>query len=104
MKGYDNFFSLNSLREFSLPIILTILFIPFIYFLSLYTIYESYFVRLDIMTSKSEKVKIAKKYIKREANFNLNKLNRIVEKFDKRVFYDETNLKEYIHEVSNKRK
>lgn len=104
VKGYDNFFSLNSLREFSLPIILTILFIPFIYFLSLYTIYESYFVRLDIMTSKSEKVKIAKKYIKREANFNLNKLNRIVEKFDKRVFYDETNLKEYIHEVSNKRK
>jgi hypothetical protein len=101
---FDVFFSLNSLRILLLPIILTTFFIPFIYLLSLYNIYESYFVRLDFMTAKRDKVQIVKKLIKRKANFNLNRLNRIIENFDKRVFYDETDLKEYIREISNKQK
>ena len=102
--GFDDFFSLNTLKIFLLPIILTTLFIPFIYFLSLYSIYESYFVRLDFMTVKKDEVQIVKKLIRRKANFNLNRLNRIIENFDKRVFYDETDLKEYVQEISNKQK
>lgn len=102
--GFDKFFSVNSLRIFILPIILTILFIPFIYFLSLYTIYESYFVRLDFMTVKKDKVKIVKKLIRLKANLNINRLNRIIENFDKGVFYNETDLKEYIRKISNKHK
>lgn len=102
--GFDTFFSLNSLRIFILPIILTTLFIPFIYLLSLYTIYESYFVQLDFMTTRKDKVKIVKKLIRLKANININRLSRIIEKFDKRVFYDEIDLKIYISEIRNKQK
>ena len=102
--GYETFFSINTLKIFVLPIILTILFIPFIYFLSLYSTYESYFVRLDFMTVKKDEVKVVKKLIKKRANLHLNRLNRIIENFDKRVFYDNTNLKEYIEEISKMQK
>ena len=101
---YETCFSINTLQIFALPIILTILFIPFIYFLCLYSAYESYFVRLDFMTVKKDEVKVTKKLIQRRANINLNRLNRIIENFDKRVFYDNTNLKEYIEEISEIKK
>jgi len=102
--GYETLFSIETFKIFALPIILTILFIPFIYFLSLYSTYESYFVRLDFMTVKKDEVKIVKKLIKKRANLHLNRLNRIIENFDKRVFYDNTNLKEYIEEISKLQK
>jgi hypothetical protein len=98
--GYSNFFKLGTLHSFLLPIILTVLFVPYLYFLSLYSIYESYFVTLDFMTVKKGKVKKAKKHIIRRANINLSRLNRIIEKFDKQVFYDDTNLKKYIKKIS----
>ena len=102
--GYSNFFRLGTLHSFSLPIILSILFVPYLYVLSLYSIYESYFVRLDFMTVKKEKVKKVKKYIFRRANLNINRLNNIMEHFDKKVFYDDTNLKKYIKEISKLKK
>ena len=104
IKGFDTFFSLNTLNFFILPVVLTVLFIPFVYFLSLYSTYESYFTRLNFMTVKKDKVKVVKNLIKRIANINLNRLNRIIENFDKRVFYDETDLKKYIIEISMKHK
>ncbi|QTY27935.1 hypothetical protein [Flavobacterium sp. CS20] len=102
--GYSDFFKLGTLHSFILPILLTILFLPFLYCLSLYSIYESYFIRLDFMTVKKEKVKKVKRYIRQRANLNINRLNRIMERFDKRVFYDETNLKEYVKLISKKEK
>ncbi|MCG6191486.1 hypothetical protein [Maribellus maritimus] len=100
--GFETFFSFTTLRIFIFPIVLTTLFLPFIYFLSLFSIYESYFVRLDFMTVKKEEVKTVKKLIRRRANFNINKLNRIITNFDKRVFYDNTNLDVYIKNISRK--
>lgn len=100
---HDIFFSINTLKTFVLPIIQTILFLPFIYFLSLYITYESYFVRLDFMPEKKEKVRLVRKLIKKRVKLNLNRLNRIIENFDIRVFYDNTNLKEYIDEISKEK-
>lgn len=97
---YIIFFSFNTLKAFALPVILTTLFLPFIYLLSLYNAYESFFIRLNLMTLKKEKVKDVKRLIKKRATLNLNRLNRIIENFDKRVFYDNTNFKEYIEEIS----
>lgn len=102
--GYNTFFSINTLKIFALPIIETILFLPFIYFLSLFSTYESYFVRLDFMTVKKDEVKVLKRLIKKRANLNLNRLNRIIENFDKRVFYENTDLKKYIEEISKIKK
>lgn len=100
--GFETFFSFTTLRIFIFPIVLTTLFLPFIYFLSLFSVYESYFIRLDFMTVKKDEVKTVKKLIKRIANINLNKLNRIITNFDKKVFYDNTNLDVYIKSISRK--
>lgn len=102
--GYSNFFKLGTLHSFILPIILTILFLPYLYCLSLYNIYESYFIRLDFMTIKKGKVKKVKKHIRRRAHININRLNRIIERFDKRVFYDDTDLKKYVKKISKREK
>ena len=50
------------------------------------------------MTLNKDEVKDVKKLIHRTANINLNRLNRIIENFDKSVFYDDTDLKKYIKE------
>lgn len=100
--NFEAVLTFQNLVSFLLPSTITILFIPFVYFLALYSTYESYFIHLDFMTVKKDKVKETKKIILRIANINLDKLLRIKKNFEKRVFYDDTNLKEYIRVISRK--
>lgn len=100
--NFESVLTFKNLVSFLLPSTITILFIPFVYFLALYSTYESYFIHLDFMTVKKDKVKETKKLILRIANINLDKLLRIKKNFEKRVFYDDTNLKEYIRVISRK--
>lgn len=95
-------FTFQNLIAFLLPSTITILFIPFVYFLALYSTYESYFIVLDFMTKKKSKVRKVKKLILQIANINLDKLLRIKKNFNKRVFYDDTNLKDYVQSISKK--
>lgn len=75
--NYQTFLSIDNLKGFSLPPVLTLLFIPFIYLIALYSSYELLFIRLPNMT-KDRKIKNKVKYkILRIANFNINKLNNI---------------------------
>lgn len=100
--NFETVLTIQNLVTFLLPSTITILFIPFIYCLALYSTYESYFIHIDFMTVKKDKVKEVKKLILRIANINLDKLLRIKKNFEKRVFYDETNLKDYIQMISKK--
>lgn len=100
--NFDDVLTFQNLVSFLLPSTITILFIPFVYFLALYSTYESYFIHLDFMTVKKDKVKEVKKLILRIANINLDKLLRIKRNFEKRVFYDDTVLKDYVQEISKK--
>jgi len=100
--NFDVVLTFQNLIVFLLPSTITILFIPFVYFLALYSTYESYFIQLDFMTVKKDKVKEVKKLILRIANINLDKLLRIKKNFEKRVFYDDTDLKDYVQEISKK--
>lgn len=100
--NFDAVLTFQTLVVFLLPSTITILFIPFLYFLALYSTYESYFIDLDFMTVKKVKVKEVKKLILRIANINLDKLLRIKKNFEKRVFYDDTDLKQYIQVISRK--
>ncbi|HNP20137.1 MAG TPA: hypothetical protein PKL31_16985 [Fulvivirga sp.] len=102
--NFEAVLTFQNLVSFLLPSTITILFIPFVYFLALYSTYESYFIHLDFMTVKKDKVKETKKLILEIANINLDKLLRIKKNFEKRVFYDDTNLKEYIRVISRKTK
>lgn len=98
--NFESILTLQNLVSFLLPSTITILFIPFVYFLALYSTYESYFIHLDFMTVKKDKVKETKKHILRIANINLDKLLRIKQNFEKRVFYDDTDLKDYVQAIS----
>lgn len=100
--NFDDVLTFQNLVSFLLPSTITVLFIPFVYFLALYSTYESYFIHLDFMTVKKDKVKETKKLILRIANINLDKLLRIKKNFEKRVFYDDTVLKDYVQEISKK--
>ncbi len=102
--NFDTVLTFQNLVAFLLPSTITILFIPFVYFLALYSTYESYFIHLDFMTIKKDKVKEVKKLILRIANINLNKLLRIKKNFEKKVFYDDTDLKHYIQSISKQSK
>ena len=102
--NFDSVLTFQNLVSFLLPSTITILFIPFVYFLALYSTYESYFIHLDFMTIKKDKVKETKKLILRIANINLDKLLRIKKNFEKRVFYDDTDLKSYINSISKQSK
>lgn len=102
--NFNDVLTFQNLVAFLLPSTITILFIPFVYFLALYSTYESYFIHLDFMTVKKDKVKEVKKLILRIANINLDKLLRIKKNFEKRVFYDDTDLKYYIHTICKKSK
>jgi hypothetical protein len=100
--NFQSVLNFQNLVSFLLPSIITILFIPFVYFLALFSTYESYFIHLDFMTVKKNKVKETKKHILRVANVNLDKLLRIKKNFEKRVFYDDTDLKDYVQAISKK--
>lgn len=74
-----NFWAFNTLKSFLLPPILTVLFLPFIYFIVLYLKYELLFVRLNIGEKKSTELKnYAKKKIFRYCCLNLNRVNRVI--------------------------
>lgn len=46
---FDEFFTLQKLRDFTIPILLSILYLPFVYLLALYSAYEELFIRLQFV-------------------------------------------------------
>jgi len=84
-KNYQDFFTAHNLFSFLLPIILTILLVPFLYWLAIYISYEELFIRINCMTDDIEKRKQLKREIKVVAILNLNRLNAISKKCELRV-------------------
>jgi hypothetical protein len=83
--AYKTFYQIGELitiinfKSLVLPIILTALFIPFIYLLSLFMIYENLFIRLKFLVKDDKIRKKVKRQILRIANLNLDKLSNISE-------------------------
>ncbi|MDP2189161.1 MAG: hypothetical protein Q8J69_10820 [Sphingobacteriaceae bacterium] len=101
--NYEEVLSFTNLISLLLPSTLTILFLPYVYILTLYMAYEDYFIHLDFMTKEMAKVKLLKRAIMRHANLNLDKLARVRQHFSKRAIYDGTDLNNYIKELCNSR-
>lgn len=98
VSDYKNFVSLDTLRKFLLPPLLTILFLPFIYFMVLFSTYEQLFVQLNLGYEKSKKLKryakrkiiqhclLSLKKVKKASNMNYNlKVIRYEEDVDKLI-------------------
>lgn len=79
--NFQNFATVANLYSFLLPIILTIVYLPFIYFIALYAAYENIFVRLDSLLNHDKMLaRFAKQRILILCFINLRKLNRFSSK------------------------
>lgn len=78
INDFNGFATLTNLKSFLLPPILTIVFLPFIYFMALYSLYEDFFVRIKFGTYNNEKIeKYARKKIFNLCLLNFNKLKKV---------------------------
>lgn len=77
INNYSDLATLDNLRAFTLSPILTILYIPFIYFLALFAAYEVLFVRLDSLLHHNKSlIALVKKKIILSFHIKLKKLNQ----------------------------
>ncbi len=74
---YQNTFSVSVLKEFLLPIILTLVFIPLLMLFAVYMNYELLFVRLKYFVKDEKRLRQFKREIKMQARLNLRKINRV---------------------------
>lgn len=76
INDFDGFATINNLRTFILPPILSIGFLPFIYIMALWIKYDEIFIRLKIGLDKDVKLaRFAKRKIFRFCHLNLRKIN-----------------------------
>ncbi len=98
---YQNFATLNNLRSFVLPPLMTLAYMPFLYIFALIMAYETLFVRLDIFLKNDKSLaNFAKQKIFGLCFLNLGKVN----KFAKESSPDLFNLKDKNDIVSLVRK
>lgn len=96
---HDKLFTLDNVSILYLPIILTMLSFPFYYFLAILIIYEEFFIRINFMFKNEKIKKEVKKQIILKANFKLNTLTKIRNKFQKNEIYKQ-NIGKYIKSIS----
>lgn len=101
---YQTAITYSSLIDMVLPSVLTVCFLPFVYLLTLYMTYESYFIYLDFMTNEKERVKQLKRAILLHANFNIDKIFYIKKNLSKKAIYDGTDLNAYVKSLSRSMK
>ena len=53
---YQNFITIYTLKSFLLPIIMSLLYLPFIYFFSMHCLYEGIFIRLNFVVGNNKKL------------------------------------------------
>ena len=73
---FENFATIQNLESFYMPILLSILFIPFVYIAALIASYETLFARLQFFVPDKEVLRYAKLKTILSIQFNLSKLNR----------------------------
>ena len=91
-----SFLSMQILMEFFLPLILTILFLPFVYFLAVYMIYDLIFMRLKNVVINPKLEIYAKRRTFLEFHFNLKTLNKWLRKIVVSKFESKDNIKQAI--------
>jgi hypothetical protein len=75
--GFQNFTTVKNLRDFFLPLMFSVVLLPFVYIMALYMQYEMFFVRIDIANTNSDLIKYAKRKVLIACNFNLSKINKV---------------------------
>ena len=73
---FENFATIQNLESFYMPILLSILFIPFVYISALIAAYETLFIRLQFFVPDKAVLRYAKFKTILSIRFNLSKLNK----------------------------
>lgn len=99
---FGAFTATNTLKLFLLPIILSLLFVPFLYFVTLIMEYENLFLRIGFRFKKSDpdfkKMKI--KMVK-TCHLNLNKLKRLSRLKSTQYLLDKSDFEKTINELKS---
>ena len=74
---FQNFASLKNARDFFLPILFSLVFLPFVYVMALIMQYEMFFIRIDIANKNSDVAKYVKGKVLAACHINLSKLNEV---------------------------
>lgn len=98
---FRGFLSMQNLLTFFMPLILTILFLPFVYILGVYIIYDSIFVRLNKFNSNPKLSNYAKWQTLFSFHFNLKALNKWLRKISVSNFTSREDIKQAIMIVKN---
>lgn len=102
VNDFTNFSSLKTLKTFSLPIILTILYIPFIYILTLIIKYELMFIDIGFRIDNNKKLfKQVRRKIIWACHINLKKLTRMDSLIKQSPIRVKRDLTESINKLNN---
>lgn len=72
----DEFFSSGTFYDFLVPVLLSVMFLPFVYCMMLYTVYENIFVRIPFFADNDEIIKYTKRITIKTFMMNLRALQR----------------------------
>ena len=91
-KNYHVLFTLDNLKSLVLAPILTLLYLPVLYGIALYTHYESVFMRVDFMRKPPREGRSIKIALLKFANLNLNKISYLEKNLYRVEEYDAKSL------------
>lgn len=95
----SEFWSLNTLREFGLPLLLWLMFIPFIFLLAVYMTYEEAFIRLQIRPKQAPILRYARWHALFAFGWNIDGVKRLARDICGRDITNKQDIKEAIHEI-----
>ena len=98
-KSIPKFWSLNTLREFGLPLLLWLMFIPFIFLLAIYMTYEEIFIRLQLRPKQASIVHYTRWRSLFAFGWNIDGIKRLVRDVQERDITDKQGVNDAIREI-----
>lgn len=99
---FGNFASKKTIIDFSLPILFTIMFLPFVYLIALYSNYETLFLRMPFFIENQRVLSYSKRKTVLSFGFNLKAINRWCSHFNSLLIKEKKDIDEAIKEFKNK--
>ncbi|WP_333684663.1 hypothetical protein, partial [Pontibaca methylaminivorans] len=95
----NEFWSLNTLREFGLPLLLWLMFIPFIFLLAVFMTYEEAFIYLQMRSKQAPIARYARWRALFAFGWNIDGVKRLTRDIRGRDIADKHGIKEAIREI-----
>ncbi|SFU43245.1 hypothetical protein SAMN05216417_103158 [Nitrosospira multiformis] len=99
VSSVTKFWSLNTLREFGLPLLLWLMFVPFIFLLAVYMTYEEAFIHLQVRPKQASIVRYARWRALLAFGWNIDGVKRLVRDMRGRDIADKQGVKDAIWEI-----